>query len=447
MFALVDCNNFYASCERVFKPSLMGQPVVILSNNDGCVIARSNEAKALGIPMGAPAFQYQELFKKNLVNVFSSNYELYGDMSRRVMNTLAYFSPEIEIYSIDECFMKFNGFDEFFDLQSYGVQMSRTVRKNTGIPVSIGFAPTKALAKVANKIAKKYPERTKSSYVIDSEEKRIKALKWTKIEDVWGIGRKHARRLKAIQINNAYQFTQLDDNWVRKEMTVVGLRLKHDLMGISSIDFEDVKSKQNMTVSRSFEKMYFKYDEVAERISTFSARLGEKLRKQNSHCNMIMVFINSNYFQAEMEQYRGFIAVKTDFPTNSTFEINRIAQKALHSIFKEGIGYKKAGIIVSEITPANNYQTTLFNGENPKHQDVFKAIDQINFKTGNKIQFGHNDLKKRWKMRQEKLSYRYSTNLNEIITVNCVEKRVSDRNFLDSLKEYKINASLDENLA
>jgi DNA polymerase V len=407
--------------------------VVILSNNDGCVIARSNEAKQLGIPMGAPSFQYQELFKKNDVNVFSSNYELYGDMSRRVMNTLSNFSPEIEIYSIDECFMKFNGFDEFFDLQSYGVQMGKTVRRNTGIPVSIGFAPTKALAKVANKIAKKFPERTKSSYVIDSEEKRIKALKWTKIEDVWGIGRKHARRLKAIQINNAYQFTQLDDNWVRKEMTVVGLRLKHDLMGISSIDFEEVKSKQNMTVSRSFEKMYFKHDNIAERISTYSARLGEKLRKQNSHCNLIMVFISSNYFQVEMEQYRGFIAVKTDFPTNSTFEINRIAQKALHSIFKDGIGYKKAGIIVSEITPADNYQTTLFNGENPKHQDVFKAIDQINQKTGNKIQFGNNDLKRRWKMKQEKLSKRYSTRLNEVITVNCIERSKEDRGFLDSL--------------
>jgi DNA polymerase V len=406
---------------------------VILSNNDGCVIARSNEAKALGIPMGAPAFQNQELFKKHFVNVFSSNYELYGDMSRRVMNTLANFSPEIEIYSIDECFMKFKGFDGFFDLQSYGVQMGKTVRRNTGIPVSIGFAPTKALAKVANKIAKKYPERTKSSYVIDTEEKRIKALEWTKIEDVWGIGRKHAKRLKALQIENAYQFTQLDDNWVRREMSVVGLRLKHDLMGISSIDFEEVKSKQNMTVSRSFEKMYFKYDDIAERISTYSARLGEKLRKQNSHCNMIMVFINSNYFQEEMEQYRGFTTVKTDFPTNSTFEINRIAQKALQSIFKDGIGYKKAGIIVSEITPADNYQTTLFNGENPKHQDILKAIDQINLKTGNKIQFGGNDLKKRWKMRQEKLSHRYTTRIDEIITINCVERSREQRDFLGSL--------------
>ncbi len=417
MFALVDCNNFYASCERVFKPKLIDQPVVILSNNDGCIIARSNEAKILGIPMGAPAFQYQELFTKHHVHVFSSNYELYGDMSRRVINTLATFSPEIEIYSIDECFIKFKGFEEFFDLQSYGVQMVRTIKKNIGIPVSIGFAPTKSLAKVANKIAKKYPNLTDSSYVIDNEEKRVKALKWTKIEDVWGIGRKHTKRLKALQITTAFEFTQLDDNWVRKEMSVVGLRLKHDLMGISSIDFEEVKSKQSITVSRSFEKMYFKYDDIAERISTFSARVGEKLRKQNSHCNLIIVFINSNYFQKEMKQYRGFIAVKTDFPTNSTFEINKIAQKALHSIFKDGIGYKKAGIIVSEITPANNYQTTLFSGENPKHQDVLKAIDQINIKTGNKIQFAHNDLNKRWKMKQQKLSPCYTTRINEIIEI------------------------------
>ena len=185
------------------------------------------------------------------------------------------------------------------------------------------------------------------------------------------------------------------------------------------------KSKQNITVSRSFEKMYFKHDEVAERISTFSARLGEKLRKQNSHCNLIMVFINSNYFQQELEQYRGFIVVKTDFPTNSTFEINRIAQKALKSIFKDGIGYKKAGMIVSDITPADNYQTNLFKGENPKHQDILKTIDQINLKTGNKIQFGHNDLNKRWKMRQEKLSYCYTTKLNDIITVNCLEKNTA----------------------
>ncbi|MFM7895540.1 MAG: SOS mutagenesis and repair protein UmuC, partial [Flavobacterium sp.] len=181
MFALVDCNNFYASCQRVFEPHLIGKPVVILSNNDGCVIARSNEAKALGIPMGAPAFEFKKLFEDNNVFVYSSNYALYGDMSSRVMNILSTFTPDIEVYSIDEAFLKFEGF-EFFNLEEYGIKIQRTVTKNTGIPISVGFAPTKALAKVANKIAKKFPERTKSVYVIDTEEKRIKALKWTKIE-------------------------------------------------------------------------------------------------------------------------------------------------------------------------------------------------------------------------------------------------------------------------
>src|SRR5690606_3886694 len=185
MFALVDCNNFYASCERVFNPSLNGKPVVVLSNNDGCVIARSNEAKALGIPMGAPAFEFKKAFEDNNINVFSSNYALYGDMSSRVMNLLSEFTPEIEIYSIDEAFLKFNGF-EYFNLQDIGNQMRNRVTKGTGIPISIGFAPTKALAKLANRIAKKFAEKTNGVYIIDSEEKRLKALKWLQIGDVWG---------------------------------------------------------------------------------------------------------------------------------------------------------------------------------------------------------------------------------------------------------------------
>ena len=242
MFALIDCNNFYASCQRVFEPHLIGKPIVVLSNNDGCVIARSNEAKALGIPMGAAAFEYKKLFEDNNVFVYSSNYALYGDMSSRVMNLLMNYSPEIEIYSIDEAFLKFKGF-ELFNLEEIGHKMRCTVTKGTGIPVSIGFAPTKALAKVANKIAKKYPERTKSVYAIDTEEKRIKALKWTKIEDVWGIGRQHAKRLKAKSIFNAFQFTQLSDDWVRKEMAVVGLRLKHELEGKPTQDLEETKTK------------------------------------------------------------------------------------------------------------------------------------------------------------------------------------------------------------
>jgi len=255
MFALVDCNNFYASCERVFRPDLIGKPIVVLSNNDGCIIARSNEAKALKIPMGAPAYQYEKIFTENNVQVFSANFVLYGDMSSRVMNILSSYSPDIEIYSIDEAFLKLNGFEKF-NLQTYGQKIQRRVTKWTGIPVSVGIAPTKALAKVANRIAKKYPEKTKSVYLIDSEEKRIKSLKWLKIEDVWGIGRQHAKKLNAIKVNTAYDFTQLDDSWVRKNMAIVGLRLKQDLQGIPVLDLEELQAKKNIAVTRSFEKNY-----------------------------------------------------------------------------------------------------------------------------------------------------------------------------------------------
>ncbi|MEI6185552.1 MAG: Y-family DNA polymerase, partial [Bacteroidota bacterium] len=236
MFALIDCNNFYASCERAFQPTLKNRPVVVLSNNDGCVIARSNEAKALGIPMGAPAFEYKDIFEKQNIFVCSSNYALYGDMSNRVMTILRDYSPEIEIYSIDEAFLKLTGFENHFNLNEYGKDMRYKVTKGTGIPISIGFAETKALAKVANKIAKKFPDRTGNVYVIDTEEKRIKALKWTRIGDVWGIGRKHCKRLEAINVLTAYDFTLLKDDWIQRYMSIVGLRLKRELQGIPCLD-------------------------------------------------------------------------------------------------------------------------------------------------------------------------------------------------------------------
>lgn len=417
MFALVDCNNFYASCQRVFEPHLRNKPVVILSNNDGCVIARSNEAKALGIPMGAPAFEYKNIFEANNVFVYSSNYALYGDMSSRVMNILTRYSPEIEIYSIDEAFLKFKGF-ELFDLQEIGLDMQRTVTKGTGIPVSIGFAPTKALAKVANKIAKKYPDRTQSVYTIDNEEKRIKALKWTKIEDVWGIGRKHAKRLQAKKIINAYQFTLLSDEWVRKEMAVVGLRLKHELQGKPTLDLEQPKSKKMIATTRSFEKPFTKLEDISERVSTFTASCSEKLRKQNSHCNMIMVFVHTNYFRKDQPQYSRNIIINTDFPTNSTIELNHYAQIGLNAIFKEGFHYKKAGVIVMGLTPNSETQLSLFNVSNPKHQPLMSVIDKMNKSFGtNKVKFATQSTGRQWRMKQEKLSKCYTTRINEIINI------------------------------
>ena len=254
MFALVDCNNFYASCERVFNPKLNKKPIVILSNNDGCVISRSNEAKALGIPMGAPAFKYDALFKKNKIHVFSSNFPLYGDMSSRVMNILSGYTPNIEIYSIDEAFLELKGFENY-DLEKYGQEMRSRILKWTGIPVSVGIAPTKALAKVANRISKKFDSQTRGVYVLNSEIKRVKALKWLKIEDVWGIGYKHSERLKNHNINKAYDFTKLPDSWVKKQMSIVGLRLKKELEGESVLSLEENRSpKKAIATTRSFEK-------------------------------------------------------------------------------------------------------------------------------------------------------------------------------------------------
>ncbi|MCP9199020.1 Y-family DNA polymerase [Gramella sp. GC03-9] len=417
MYALVDCNNFYASCERVFNPSLENKPVVVLSNNDGCVIARSNEAKALDIPMGAPAFQFEKLFQKNNVYVFSSNYALYGDMSRRVMNILSRFTPDIEIYSIDEAFLLLKGFEEHFDLYSYGKGMIKAVRIKTGIPISIGIAPTKALAKVANKIAKKFADRTGGVHIIDDPEKTRKALLWTKIGDVWGIGRQYEKRLLALNIKNAQQFVELQDEYVRKEFSVVGLRLKRDLSGLTTLSLEATPVKKNIAVTRAFEKMYSDYAELKERVSTYAIKIGEKLRRQDSNCSLLQVFLLTNPFRNDLKQYRASISVYTPFPTNSSITLVKTALTGLEMIYKEGFQYKKAGIIAMKLTPATQKQFKLFSEENPKHEQLMKIVDQLNFRENGKVKFGGQDLGRTWKIRQEKLSNRYSTRLNELIIV------------------------------
>lgn len=417
MYALVDCNNFYASCERVFRPDLNGKPIAILSNNDGCVIARSNEAKPF-IPMGAPAFKFKKEFKRNNIYVFSSNYALYGDLSNRVMTTLSNFAPEIDIYSIDEAFLKFDGFD-YFDLNEYGNKIRTTVTRNTGIPISIGIAPTKALSKVANKIAKKYFERTKGVYVIDNEEKRVKALKWLNIEDVWGIGRKHARKLKYNGIHTAYDFTLKSDNWTRKHFSVVGLRLKRDLSGIPTLELDEVKTKKNIATTRTFDFNYKEYEKIRERVATFAISCAEKLRKQSSNCNAIMIFLHTNGHRKDLPQYSRNIVVKLPYPSNSNIELSKFAIQGLERIFVKGFDYKKAGVIVMDITPEREQQLSMFNNSNPKHKKLMRTIDYLNLTIGQqKVKLASQDLDRTWKMRQEKLSPRYTTRLDEVITIN-----------------------------
>ena len=418
MFALVDCNNFYASCERVFRPELRGKPIVVLSNNDGCVIARSNEAKVFGIPMGAAAYQFEKTFTENNIQVFSSNYALYGDMSARVMDILSSFAPEIEVYSIDEAFLNFEGCD-YINLQEYGLKIVKTVTKSTGIPISVGIANTKALSKVANKVAKKFPEKTGGVYLIDDDEKRVKALKWLPIEDVWGIGRRHAKRLMALGIKTAYAFTQLPDQWVRKNMSVVGLRLKHELEGKPRLGMDIAKAKQNIATTRSFDRNYTEFDQLRERITTFSVTCAEKLRRQKSCCNAILIFLHTNGFRADLPQYSRNIVMKLPYPTNSSIEIAKFAVQGLALIFKKGYQYKKAGVIVMDITPENTNQISMFENTNPKHKLLMDVIDRVNNAIGQKkVKLASQALDRTWKMKQERLSPRYTTRLSEIITIH-----------------------------
>jgi len=418
MIALIDCNNFYASCERVFNPDLNGKPVVILSNNDGCVIARSNEAKPF-VPMGAPAFQYKEVFIQHDIKIFSSNFALYGDMSARVMNILSTFSPKIEIYSIDEAFLQFEGF-QYTNLYNYGLEIKQKVQKSTGIPISVGFAQTKALAKVANKIAKKFPTETKGVYMIDSEEKRLKALKWLPVEDVWGIGRKFSKKLLKLGVQRAFQFTQLSDYWVKKNMSVVGLRLKRELLGEPNLEMEEPKKKQNIATTRSFEKDYTNIEELKERVTTFAVTCAEKLRKQKSCCNALLVFVHTNFHKNQHQQYFKNIVVKLPFPSNSSIELARFANVGLEKIFVQGFHYKKAGVIAMNFTPEANIQLNFFENSNPKHKLLMAAMDKLNNEIGqHKIKLASQDLDRTWKMRQEKRSPRYTTKLSEVITVNA----------------------------
>lgn len=417
MFALVDCNNFYASCERIFRPDLIGKPVVVLSNNDGCVIARSNEAKDLGVPMGAPAFKNESFFTQNKIHVFSANFALYGDISQRIMSIVGELSPDMEIYSIDEAFLKLEGFNTI-DLLEQSQKIQKKVLKWTGVSVSVGIAPTKALAKVANRIAKKFPKQTDYVYSIDSEEKRLKALRWLAIEDVWGIGRKHARRLKDLNVHTAFAFTQLSDLWVKKNMSVVGLRLKRDLLGKPTLDLDDFHASKNISVTRSFEKNYTHLSDLKERVSTFAVSCAQKLRKQRSHCNSLMVFLHTNAHRADLPQYRRSIVVQSPFPTNSSIELSKLATQALVRIYREGYAYKKAGVIVLDFTPETGSQINLFQNSNTRHHALMKVMDQMNAVYGQqKIKLAAQDMKRTWKMRQERLSPRRTTKLSEIITV------------------------------
>lgn len=420
MIALADCNNFFCSCERVFMPSLRNKPVIVLSNNDGCVIARSNESKALGIKMGQPFYQVKNLVEKNEVAVFSSNYTLYGDMSRRVMSLLSTYAPSIDIYSIDEAFLDFSGIAEGDELKQYAENMVRHIKKGTGIPISLGIASTKTLAKVASKFAKKY-KAYNGVCMIDTEEKRQKALQLFDISDVWGIGRKASKKLQYHGIKTAWDFVQKSQTWVRNMLTITGERTWRELRGENCIETEELPHKKSICTSRSFpDKGLNKLSDVEEAVANFAAQCSRKLREQHTVCKSITLFAYTSRFRTDLQQDYIHKTINLEVPTNNIQELVALAVAALRDNWKgEEYLYKKAGVIVWNISPDNAIQGSVFDTiDRNKQTALSKIIDEINKKNGyNTIRVALQGYNKNWHLKSEHISKQYTTNLKDIIEV------------------------------
>ena len=418
MYALVDCNNFYASCERLFQPKLEGRPVVVLSNNDGCTIARSDEAKAIGIEMGTPAFMIEDVFKKHNVAVFSSNYTLYGDLSDRVMKTLATFVPKLEVYSIDESFLDMSDL-VYQDLAKLGMDIRETVKRNIGIPVSVGIAPTKTLAKMANRYAKKKYKKIGVFYAANNE-LIDEMLSFTEVEDIWGIGRQYAALLRRNGCKTAKDVTNIPEEWMRTNMTVVGQRLWNELRGIPSIEWEyEPPAKKNICTSRSFGKLTGDKTILIEAASNYAAACAVKLRNQQSCAKAMSVFINTNQHKTEQPQYSASICLEFERPTNLTGEIIQYALKGLDIIYKEGYLFKKVGIIMLGLIPESQSQGSLFDKrDRTKNRELLKTVDKLNRMMGkDSVRMAVQGYQRRYKLRADYLSNKYTTNINEILKV------------------------------
>jgi len=419
VFALVDCNNFYASCERVFNPKLAGQPIVVLSNNDGCVVARSNEAKALGITMGVPEFQIRPLLRAHRVQVFSSNYPLYGDLSQRVMETLEQFSPDLEIYSIDEAFLSLSGFERR-NLTDYGREIRWTVKQWTGLPVSVGLAETKTLAKLANRIAKRTPD-TDGVFDLLACPDRDTLLGKVPIEDVWGIGPSYARLLTQHGITTALQLHEADEHWIRRHMGVVGMRVVAELRGHSCVDLDACPApKQGITCSRSFGRPVCTLAEMEEAVSSYVTRVAEKLRGEALAATVLTVFVMTNAFTEE-PQYRNSVTCELPVATDTTSALIRTSLKGLRRIYRDGYRYKKTGVMVTALVPASQIQPDLFDQQDrPKSKRLMAALDAINARWGaGTLQYAASGLTKAWQMQSHRRSPAYTTNWAELPVVDA----------------------------
>ena len=412
--ALIDCNNFYASCERIFNPKLIGKPIVVLSNNDGCIITRSAEAKELGIKMGEPYFKAKKIIDKNNVRVFSSNYSLYGDISQRVMETLARFASDVEIYSIDEAFLGLNGFENY-ELSKYCQYIRRTIKQWVGIPVSIGVSTTKTLSKIANNLAKKNKEYD-GVCILKSWFDINEALKLTSIEDVWGIGRRLSVFLKKYKINTAYDFTQLDKGWIRKNMGVVGEKTFLELCGVSCIELELIPSdKKSCCVSRSFSKPVEKIDDLEESVSSYGTRVAEKIREEGLVAESMSIFVLTNYFNRKEKQYSNSIKLQLPYPTNNSIKIVKRALEGIKKIYRQGYRYKKAGVILYGLTKAKQTRG-LLDYDRESSDSIMNTLDRINERYGSStIRLASEGVDKSWSMRRESVSPCYTTRFDDLV--------------------------------
>ena len=418
MYALVDCNNFYASCERVFNPSLNNKPVIILSNNDGCVIARSNEAKAIGIQMGVPAFKIKNIIKKHNVKFFSTNFALYGDMSQRVMNILSNLIPNIEIYSIDEAFLDMREF-KHKDVESICCMIREKLLQYTGIPVSIGVGRTKTLAKAANHIAKKYIEH-RGVFVLHSNcENSI--LDKIPIEKIWGVGKKLYNLLRLYGIKTAKQLRDVDLIWAKSKMTVVGEKMVKELRGESChlVEYSSV-DKKSICTSRTFGNMVDNLNDLSFSIAMYTTRCAEKLRLQKSYAHVAQVFIMTNPFRKNLEQHVKSKTIYFPVATNDTSEMIKLVLDALKNIYKSGYQYKKAGVVLSGIIKKGEVQENLFDKRNRfKNETVIKTIDKINRKMGQDVvRYAALGYKRVWQLKQQNLSPCYTTRWNDLLKIN-----------------------------
>jgi len=418
MFALVDCNNFYCSCERLFNPKLNGRPVIVLSNNDGCAISRSEEAKALGIAMASPAFMMNNLIDKHCVAVFSSNYTLYGDMSSRIMETLRELVPRVEVYSIDEAFLDLHALGET-DLLDLGFRIRRTIRKNTGIPVSIGMAPTKTLAKMANRYAKKqYPDA--AVFWAANSGLTGEMLESTAVENIWGIGRQQALFLAGSGFKTAADFAKAPEEWVKKNLSVKGLRILFELRGVPAIAWEESPAvRKNICTSRSFGVRLTEKNQIAEALANYAASCAAKMRAEKTCCQSLEVFIQTNPHKTQEVQYRRSIGIDLERASNNNGEIIRAALRGLDMIFKPGFRYMKCGVTVRDLVPESSVQASCFDGaDRSKKHRLMHTVDQINGSMGGEfIRSAVQGFDRSYRLKTAFLSPRYTTRMEDILKI------------------------------